>query len=81
MMSTLIMNCNTLKSTKFKGGDCVDKEFTVEELEKEIVRQDDYINELEKYNKALIEQNHMLKSQLIRKSASLGRSAKENIYR
>lgn len=51
----------------------MDKEFTVEELEKEIVRQDDYIDKLEKYNETLIEQNHILKSHLNRKSASIGR--------
>ena len=59
----------------------MDKEFTVEELEKEIVRQDDYINELQKYNEALFELVHVLQSRLNRKSASLQRSAKENIYR
>lgn len=58
----------------------MDKEFTIEELEKEIVRQDDYIDKIEKENEALIEENHILKSQLSRKSASLERSAKENVY-
>jgi len=74
------LSTRRLRLQNFKDGDCMNKDFTVEELEKEIVRQDDYINELEKYNKALIEQNHMLKSQLNRKSASMGRSADEYIY-
>lgn len=66
---------------KFKGGECVDKDFVIEELEREIVRQDDYINELEKYNEALFELVHILKSQLNRKSASMGRSAERIVYR
>ena len=73
------LSIRRLKSQNFKGGDCVDKEFTVEELEKEIVRQDDYIDKIEKENEALTKLVHILQSRLNRKSASMGRSAEEYI--
>ena len=75
------LSTRRLRLQNFKGGDCVDKEFTAEELEKEIVMQGDYIDKLEKYNDTLIEENHILKSQLNRKSASMQRSAKEIIHK
>ena len=81
MMSTLIMNCNTLKSTKFKDGDCVDKDYIIEKLERDLAMMDTYALELEKENEALTELVHVLQSRLNRKSASMGRSAKEIIHK
>ena len=74
------LSTRRLRLQNFKDGDCMNKDFTVEELEKEIVRQDDYIEKIEKENEALTEENHILESQLNRKSASMGRSADEYIY-
>ena len=58
----------------------MDKELVIEELERDLAMLDTYVFELEKENEALFELVHILKSQLNRKSASLQRSAKENIY-
>ena len=58
----------------------MDKELVIEELERDLAMMDTYAFELEKENEALIELVHIIKSQLNRKSASMGRSAKENIY-
>ena len=81
MMFMQTMKYNTLKSTKFKGGDYVDKEFVIEELERDLTMMETYVFELEKENEALTELVHVLQSRLNRKSASMGRSAKEIIYR
>ena len=81
MMSTLITKCNTSKLMKFKGGDYVDEDFVIEQLERDLAMMETYVFELEKENEALTELVHVLQSRLNRKSASLQRSAKENIYR
>ena len=81
MMFMQTMKYNTLKSTKFKGGDCVDKDRAIEKIERELAMMETYACELEKENEALTELVHVLQSRLNRKSASLQRSAKENIYR
>ena len=79
MMFMQTMKYNTLKSTKFKGGDCVDKDCIIEKLERELAMMETYVFELEKENEALTELVHILKSQLNRKSASIVRSAEQYI--
>ena len=81
MMFMQTMKYNTLKSTKFKGGDCVDKDYIIEKLERELAMMETYALELEKENEALTDLVHVLQSQLNRKSASIGRSAEQYIYR
>ena len=59
----------------------MDKEFVIEELERDLAMMESYVFELEKENKALTELVHVLQSRLNRKSASMGRSAKEIIHK
>ena len=58
----------------------MDKELVIEELERDLAMMETYALELEKENEALTDLVHVLQSRLNRKSASLERSAKENIY-
>ena len=57
----------------------MDKDYIIEKLERDLAMMDAYALELEKENEALIELVHILKSQLNRKSASMGRSAEQYI--
>ena len=59
----------------------MDKELVIEQLERDLAMMETYVFELEKENEALTELVHVLQSRLNRKSASIGRSAEEIIYR
>ena len=59
----------------------MDKELVIEELERDLEMMETYVFELEKENEVLTDLVHVLQSRLNRKSASMGRSAKEIIHK
>ena len=59
----------------------MDKDFVIEELERDLAMIETYAFELEKENEALTDLVHVLQSRLNRKSASMVRSAEKFVHK